>query len=71
MPETISEQFKNLCYTLFKRNLCIELDREMKKNFLNKSGVEIGGPSNFFKRNYPLHQIIARLDIVNFSEETL
>ena len=58
MPETVSEQFKNLCYPLFKRNLCIELDREMKKNFLNKSGGEIGGQSNFFKRNYPLYQII-------------
>ncbi len=71
MPETITEQLKNLCYPLFKRSLCIELDREIKNNFQNKSGVEIGGPSNFFKRNYPLYQIISRLDIVNFSEETL
>ena len=48
---------------IIKSDLCIQLDEEIKLNFINKKGVEIGGPSNFFKRNYPIYQIISQLDI--------
>ncbi len=71
MSESALERIKNFAYPFIKSDLCIRLDEEVKLNFINKKGVEIGGPSNFFKRNYPIYQLISQLDIVNFSEETL
>lgn len=71
MSESALERLKNFAYPFIKSDLCIQLDEEIKLNFINKKGVEIGGPSNFFKRNYPIYQIISQLDIINFSEDTL
>ncbi len=37
----------------------------------NRHGVEIGGPSTLFKTVLPVYQVIADLDNVNFSTETM
>ena len=37
----------------------------------NKSGVEIGGPSNIFKTTLPIYKRIKNLDGVNFSTRTV
>ena len=71
MSEPFLEQLKNFSYPIVRGELCFKLNNEIKHNFMDKRGVEIGGPSNFFKRNYPLYQIISELNIVNFSADTL
>ncbi len=71
MSEPIIEQIKNFSYPLIRKDLCMKLDEDIKHQFFKKRGIEIGGPSNFFKRNFPIYQIISQLDIVNFSDETL
>ena len=45
----------------------------IKKYFHEKSGIEIGGPSGFFKRNgfMPIYDILATLDGVNFASATI
>lgn len=47
---------------------------ELKKYFIDKSGLEIGGPSSIFRKNglipiYPL--IIKKLDGINFANSTI
>jgi len=46
---------------------------EMELFFMNKDGLEIGGPSNFFRSNgfMPVYNSMATLDNVNFSATTL
>jgi len=45
--------------------------REMEPFFLDKTGLEIGGPSRFFKGCMPIYNKIKALDNVNFSTSTL
>jgi SAM-dependent methyltransferase len=45
--------------------------QEMEHFFLNKTGLEIGGPSRFFKEDMPVYDRIAHLDGVNFSPSTV
>ncbi len=71
MSEPLLERLKNYSYPLVRRHLCIKLEDKIKREFTDKRGLEIGGPSNFFKRNYPLYQLISELHIVNFSTNTL
>lgn len=44
-----------------------------QKALNKKSGVEIGGPSNFFRRNryLPLYSVISNLDGINYSADTV
>jgi SAM-dependent methyltransferase len=37
----------------------------------NKYGIEIGGPSSVFKNMLPVYQVVAGLDGVNFSSDTV
>lgn len=39
--------------------------------FIGKSGIEIGGPSNFFSESVNIYSIIKSLDGVNFSSNTV
>lgn len=39
--------------------------------FYNKSGIEIGGPSSFFKGKVPIYNKLKSLDGVNFSSSTV
>jgi len=41
--------------------------------FLNKKGLEIGGPSSFFSKNglLPLYPVVAKLDGCNFNKYTI
>lgn len=39
--------------------------------FLDKSGLEVGGPSKLFKKQLPLYKCIAHLDGCNFSMHTV
>lgn len=41
------------------------------KAFLNKEGIEVGGPSKIFKKRLPIYKILKELDGVNFKEDTL
>ena len=45
----------------------------LKKLFQNKNGIEIGGPTNFFKKTgvIPIYNIVASLDTVNPSNQTI
>ena len=45
----------------------------IKKLFINKSGIEIGGPSGDFKNHgfIPLYKIVKNLDGCNFSNDTI
>jgi SAM-dependent methyltransferase len=45
--------------------------RLYQKIFCNKCGIEIGGPSVFFKINIPIYHKIKSLDGVNFSSSTI
>ena len=45
--------------------------KEIEHFFRNKTGLEIGGPSWFFKRYMPIYDKIANLDGVNFSSSTI
>lgn len=38
--------------------------------FADKSGIEIGGPSNIFRRIIPIYPVVSNLDGVNFSRQT-
>jgi SAM-dependent methyltransferase len=44
---------------------------EIEHYFSNKSGIEIGGPSRFFKLCLPIYDKISNLDGVNFSTSTI
>jgi len=46
-------------------------DRPYQKLFENKCGIEIGGPSKFFKTTINIYDKIKSLDGVNFSESTM
>jgi len=43
------------------------------KQFKNKTGLEIGGPSSFFSKEgiIPIYPVVAKLDGVNFSETNI
>ena len=45
--------------------------RLYEKYFLEATGIEIGGPSLFFQYIIPLYPVIAKLDGVNFSRQTM
>lgn len=45
--------------------------REMEQFFLDKTGLEIGGPSWLFKGRMPVYDKIKALDNVNFSASTV
>lgn len=42
-----------------------------QKIFYDEYGIEIGGPSGFFKNEVPIYNIIKSLDGVNFSSSTI
>lgn len=46
---------------------------DIENYFKNKDGLEIGGPSNFFRKKgfMPIYDIIKNLDCVNFSSSTV
>lgn len=45
--------------------------RAYQSLFRGKSGIEIGGPSLFFRHMLPIYPVLAGLDGVNFSRETM
>lgn len=45
--------------------------RAYQEFFAGKSGIEIGGPSAFFKNQLPVYSVISALDGVNFAAETM
>lgn len=51
--------------------------KQIKKNdlylkyFIEKKGIEIGGPSSFFSNELPIYQVMDRLDGCNFSTQTV
>ncbi len=65
--------FKGLILELKKRYFVKPLPgfREMEQFFLDKTGLEIGGPSWFFKGRLPVYDKIKTLDGVNFSTSTI
>ena len=46
--------------------------KEIKKLFIHKEGIEIGGPSKFFKKwgFMPLYKLATKIDGCNFSSQT-
>jgi SAM-dependent methyltransferase len=46
---------------------------QIEKFFIDKNGLEIGGPSKFFRKNgfMPIYNKMATLDNVNFSSKTI
>ena len=47
--------------------------RKWQEHFLNKHGIEIGGPSGMFNANgyLPLYTVVEKIDGVNFSNSTV
>ncbi len=45
--------------------------RAYQELFKDKDGIEIGGPSPFFRKELPIYKIIKSLDGVNFGFETI
>lgn len=45
--------------------------RAYQGTLIGKSGIEIGGPSIFFRHVLPIYPVVSALDGVNFSQETL
>lgn len=47
--------------------------KEIESCFINKKGLEIGGPSGFFKKNgfMPIYEKFSQLDGINFSSSTV
>jgi len=54
-------------------NIKIDGFANLKDYFINKNGIEIGGPSAVFKNKgyVPVYQFVCRLDGVNFSNSTV
>ena len=54
--------FQNRKRNIYKRN---------KQIFINKRGVEIGGPTKIFKSNgsFPIYPLLKSLDNINFSND--
>jgi SAM-dependent methyltransferase len=49
----------------------IEEFRDIEYMFYQKIGLEVGGPSEFFKELIPIYNKVLRLDGVNFSSNTI
>src|ERR1700748_1439679 len=62
---------KTLIKKLFPKKL--KGFNQVKKYFKNTAGLEIGGPSEIFRRRryIPVYPLIKRLDGVNFSSNTI
>ena len=45
--------------------------KEIGLFFYNKTGLEIGGPSSFFKEYMPIYDKVKNLDGVNFATSTV
>lgn len=45
--------------------------KKIRYFFEEKSGLEIGGPSNLFSSELPIYEIVTALDNVNFANKTL
>jgi SAM-dependent methyltransferase len=65
----------NLKRSIYKRFFGIELSsfKQYKNFFINKIGLEIGGPSNIFSTNnaMPVYDIATTIDGCNFSTNTV
>jgi SAM-dependent methyltransferase len=55
----------------YENNELISGFDKIKPLFLNKKGIEIGGPSNIFVAHIPLYGIVSKLDGCNFSTDTV
>lgn len=64
-------------FEIFKKNLMkiirdnINFGNFEIESLSNQVGIEIGGPSQIFKKMLPVYKIAKRIDGVNFSEKTL
>jgi SAM-dependent methyltransferase len=67
LPDQILENLRDFKY----RNLRIENYQEYTGYFSNKNGLEIGGPSSFFRYFIPVYAAVSRIDGVNFATETV
>ena len=65
----LKRYFKNKI--LLKKSFVIEDYPLYSSFFLNKKGLEIGGPSKIFNRKIPIYQIVSSLDGCNFSKNTI
>jgi len=56
----------------YRKSISINDFLEIEKFFLNKNGLEIGGPSNFFNKEgpMPIYEKMGTLDNINFSSST-
>ena len=69
IKRAIPSQLLDVFYTLKYQKL--PSARTYEELLEKKSGIEIGGPSDFFKYIVPVYPSIARLDGVNFSNQTM
>ena len=57
---------------ILRYKIIIRKDKKIyRKNFINKRGIEIGGPSLIFRNILDLYKIISGLDGVNFANTTI
>lgn len=68
--------FLKFIYNFFLRNSLSKNEPEIKNEeisnyFINKRGLEIGGPSPIFKKRIPIYQVLNTLDGCNFSSQTI
>jgi SAM-dependent methyltransferase len=61
---------RTLGYRLLFRNRRIP-DRAILEHFREKNGLEVGGPSLFFRYSLPVYRVVKSIDGVNFSPETI
>ena len=68
---TISRAFQKISAKIFRKRVADF--KTIKKLFIGKSGLEVGGPSRIFKHKglLPLYKIVKELDGCNFSNDTI
>jgi SAM-dependent methyltransferase len=67
----VADQFIDYLYPIVYRHKKMKTAHTYQDLVKNKIGLEIGGPSSFFKYVMPLYPLVKKLDGVNFSKLTV